>query len=272
MTELRGSRDSGEARETLRLLLSVLVALVVVAGALWLSRNLRGPGDDNAVEYDPPVLAGRVLGFPCSGGFYARRADTIVLTSTGHCGGEGVSISDAQGRLIGHFAGYAREATCPHPGHSCWASDMSYVVLEPDRIPWGHLNEVNLGRGGYRVIGPDVRPLACEDIAIGDPLEVGGYLGFRTGTVAEKGENLKDGDPAFFPCMVAARVPVATGDSGGSVLVRGIPGGVMSRSFGGLLGFTPLAEGLELLGLELCVTPDCGLTPPPQAAPNPTGG
>jgi hypothetical protein len=59
--------------------------------------------------------------------------------------------------------------------------------------------------------------------------------------------------------MVAARVPVEVGDSGGAVLVRGIPAGVTSRSFGGLLGFTPLAEGLAALDLELCTTPDCGV-------------
>lgn len=64
--------------------------------------------------------------------------------------------------------------------------------------------------------------------------------------------------------MIAARIPVATGDSGGAVLVRGIPAGVTSRSFGGLLGFTPLAEGLAQLGLELCTTPDCDLLPPPR--------
>ena len=57
-------------------------------------------------------------------------------------------------------------------------------------------------------------------------------------------------------------VPVGVGDSGGAVLVGGLPGGVASRSFGGVLGFTPLREGLEALGLVLCTTPDCGLTPP----------
>ena len=70
-------------------------------------------------------------------------------------------------------------------------------------------------------------------------------------------------DRDYFPCMVAAAdIDVGVGDSGGAVLVRGLPAGVSSRSFGGRLGFTPLAEGLETLGLELCTTPDCGLTPP----------
>ena len=68
----------------------------------------------------------------------------------------------------------------------------------------------------------------------------------------------------YFPCMIAADVPVGSGDSGGAVMVRGLPAGVSSRSFGGRLGFTPLAEGLLQLGLELCTTPDCGLEPPPS--------
>jgi len=44
--------------------------------------------------------------------------------------------------------------------------------------------------------------------------------------------------------------------------VRGVPGGVTSRSFDGLLGFTPLAEGLAHFGMELCTTPDCELMAP----------
>jgi len=42
--------------------------------------------------------------------------------------------------------------------------------------------------------------------------------------------------------------------------------GVTSRSFAEKLEFTPLAEGLTQLALELCTTPDCGL-PPPVAGP-----
>jgi hypothetical protein len=41
-----------------------------------------------------------------------------------------------------------------------------------------------------------------------------------------------------------------------------MPAGVASRSFKGSLGFTPLAEGLAQLGLDLCTAPDCGLAPP----------
>ena len=80
--------------------------------------------------------------------------------------------------------------------------------------------------------------------------------------MAEKSAYLHAEDGDYFPCMIAAHIAVAAGDSGGAVLVRGIPAGVTSRSFAGNLGFTPLAEGLAQLGLELCTTPDCGLTPP----------
>ncbi len=58
-----------------------------------------------------------------------------------------------------------------------------------------------------------------------------------------------------------------SGDSGGLVLVNGIPAGVNSRLFpGGYLGFTPLAEGLAELGLTMCDSPDCGLVPPTAGA------
>jgi hypothetical protein len=113
--------------------------------------------------------------------------------------------------------------------------------------------------GGYRMIAERTSPLRCADVAIGDEVEINGRNTYRTGTVAEKGEYLHEDDGDYFPCMIAAQIPVETGDSGGAVLVRGLPAGVTSRSFGGLLGFTPLAEGLEQLGLELCTTPDCGL-------------
>jgi hypothetical protein len=141
---------------------------------------------------------------------------------------------------------------------------MNYVVVAQERIPWGHLNVIDLGVGGYRVLGPDTKALACADIAIGDPVEMDGRNSYRTGTVEQKGENLVSPtyDGSYFPCMVHSTVQVDGGDSGSVVLVRGIPAGVTSRSFGGSLGFTPLAEGLTELSLDLCTTPDCGLAPP----------
>ena len=144
---------------------------------------------------------------------------------------------------------------------------MNYLVVASDRIPWGHLNVVDLGTAGYRVIPDGTRPLGCPDVAIGDRVEIDGRNSYRDGKVVEKGDNLKDPkyDGTYFPCMIVADINVASGDSGGVVLVRGIPAGVTSRSFGGYLGFTPLAEGLAQLDLDLCTTPDCGLEPPPGA-------
>ena len=49
----------------------------------------------------------------------------------------------------------------------------------------------------------------------------------------------------------------------------GAPAGILSRAIGDRLGFTPLAEGLENLGLTLCTTPDCDLSP--ETAVQPSG-
>jgi hypothetical protein len=246
----------------LHLLVVVLAGLLLGIGSFAIVSAAMQPRRTTEV-YDPPVLAGQQLWGACAGGFYARRGDTIVLTSTGHCTSEGTVAYDPDGTTVrGVFGPAARDASCPHPGHTCAASDMSYLVVAPDRIPWGHLNVVDLGTAGYRIIPAGTRPLACADIAIGDQVEINGRNVYRSGTVAEKGEYLHPEDGDYFPCMIAARIQVGAGDSGGAVLVRGIPAGVTSRSFGGWLGFTPLAEGLAQLGLELCTAPDCGLVPP----------
>ena len=263
------SRQTGIRIRPVRVLRAVLVGLVLLTATLVAARAM-APGRTTPV-YDPPVLAGQPLWGYCSGGVYARLGDTIVLTSTGHCTSEGTVATDPDGTGVrGVFGPAAREATCPYPGHSCAASDLNDLVVAADRIPWGHLNEIDLGTGGYRVLAPGTHPLSCGDIAVGDPVEIDGRGIYRTGHVVEKGDNLKpaDEDGAYFPCMIAADIQVAPGDSGGVVLVRGLPAGVTSRSFGGYLGFTPLAEGLAELGLTLCTTPDCGLTPP--AATNAT--
>jgi hypothetical protein len=243
-------------------LILLLVILAVVVGALSIERAIGRPQRTTAV-YDPPVLAGQQLWGACAGGFYARLDETIVLTSTGHCTNEGTTAYDDDGITVrGVFGPAARDATCPYEGHTCASSDINYLVVAQDRIPWGHLNVVDFGTAGYRLIPPDTRPLGCDDISIGDLAEIDGRNTFRSGKVTEKGRYLHAEDGAFFPCMVGARIRVGVGDSGGAVLVRGIPAGVSSRSFGGWLGFTPLAEGLAQLGLELCTTPDCGLTAP----------
>lgn len=245
------------------LLVAALLTTVVVVG-LVVASNLAAPRV--ALSGDPPILAGRQLWGSCAGGFYARRGATIVLTSSAHCAGEGSTAYDPDGRGVrGVFGPGALLVPCPHAEHTCRPSDMNYLVVAADRIPWGRLNVIDMGEGGLRVIEPGTAALSCSDIGIGDRVEINGRDRYRDGGVDEIGEYLHppaaDGD--YFPCMaVAADVSVGVGDSGGAVLVRGLPGGVTSRSFGGSLGFTPLAEGLAALGLELCTSPDCGLTPP----------
>ena len=247
-----------------RLVIVALAGALLGVGSFFLVRAVTTPHRTTPV-YDPPVLAGQQLWGFCSGGVYARLGDTVVLTSTGHCTTPGTVAYDPDGVTVrGTFGEPARDATCPYPDHTCASSDINYLVVAADRIPWGHLNVVDLGTAGYRVIPEGTRPLDCADVAIGDRVEINGRNTYRQGKVTEKGDNLKDPkyDGSYFPCMIAADISVAPGDSGGVVLVRGIPGGVTSRSFGGYLGFTPLAEGLTQLGLALCTTPDCGLEPP----------
>ena len=241
----------------------LIVALAATAVALLAATLALRPPARTTPVFDPPVLAGQQLWGFCAGGFHARRGSTVVVTSSGHCAAEGTVAYEADGVTVrGVFGPPARDPACPHEGHECAASDMNALAIDPARIPWGRLNLVDFGVGGYRTIEPGTLPLACDDIAVGDPVEINGRDRFREGVVAEIGENLHPDDPVYLPCMVAAQVPVGAGDSGGAVLVRGLPAGVSSRSFGGSLGFTPLAEGLAQLGLELCTTPDCDLEPP----------
>jgi hypothetical protein len=270
------ARRASRAVRGRRLLIVVLAGVLVGIGAWSIFGAVTQPRRSTPV-YDPPVLAGQQLWGACAGGFYARRGDTIVLTSSGHCTTEGTIAYDADGTTVrGVFGPEARSPTCTVPDHVCAASDMNYLVVAEDRIPWGHLNVVDMSAGGYRVLPADTQALTCEDVAVGDPVEIDGRNTYRSGRVLEKGENRFPEDGDYFPCMIAADIPTGTGDSGGAVLVRGIPAGVTSRSFGGKLGFTPLAEGLVELGLELCTTPDCGLVPPsgsarPVPSPPPDG-
>ncbi len=254
-------------RRTTRLVIVALTGLLV-ALLVWVFVATRvGPRRTTPV-YEPPVLAGQQLWGACAGGFYARRGDVIVLTSTGHCTTEGTVAYEADGTTIrGVFGPEARSTSCPYPDKQCAASDINYLVVAEDRIPWGHLNLLDFGTGGYRLIADDTRALGCDEVQIGDQAEINGRDQYRAGPVVEKGENRYPQDGDYFPCMIAADIQVGVGDSGGAVLVGGIPAGVTSRSFGGYLGFTPLREGLEELGLVLCTTPDCGLEPPSSPGP-----
>ena len=117
-----------------------------------------------------------------------------------------------------------------------------------------------MGAGGYRTMSAETPPLRCSDIQKGDSVEVDGREHYRSGRVIEIGPYQHPSDTNF-PCMVVTDIKAQSGDSGGPVLADGRPAGTTSREIGGYLAFTPLAEGLEHLGLVLCTTPDCDLSP-----------
>jgi len=259
-----GNPEPGPRRRRLR----ILLALVVVALAVLLVVLASRIGDvirDGAettrttARFDPPVWAGQNVPGACSGGFYARSGSTVVLTIVAHCATPGTELRDPAGRLIGVFGPRAELTDCP-VGRFCAPSDFLPLALAAEWIPWGHLNIVDLGAGGYRTFGADTTALACSGIAVGASVETNGREHYRSGAVSAVGAYAHETD-TIFPCMVVTDVGVVTGDSGAAVLVDGAPAGVVSRRIGDRMAFTPLAEGLENLRLVLCVTPDCDLTP-----------
>jgi hypothetical protein len=263
---------STSSRRRARLVRAITIGLlvvVVIGGGLLAARLLRDRAETarTTTRFDPPVWAGQWVPNACSGGFYARQGATIVLTIVGHCATPGATLRDGDGVALGVFGPLARLDDCP-AGRLCAPSDFLTLALAPEWIPWGHLNVVDMGAGGYRTIAPGTRPLACGDIAVGARVEVDGREHYRTGTVLEIGRYEFPSD-VIFPCMVATDIAVSIGDSGGAVLVDGLPAGVISRDLGARLGFTPLAEGLDNLGLTLCTTPDCDLSPGEAVQPRP---
>jgi len=245
-------------------LLAALALTMIAALAIVIARD-RSETTRTTARYDPPVWAGQNVPNACSGGFYARRAATIVLTIVGHCAVPGTTLRDPDGNVLGEFGPLAQLDDCP-AGRMCSPSDFLTLALTADHIPWGHLNVVDMGAGGYRTIPPGTRPLACGDIGVGARAEVNGREHYRAGTVIATGPYEHDTD-VIFPCMVVTDIGVFVGDSGGAVLVNDLPAGIISREIGGRLGFTPLAEGLENLGLVLCTTPDCDLSPATAVQP-----
>jgi hypothetical protein len=214
--------------------------------------------------YDPPVLAGQQIIGGCAGGVYARTGDgQLVITTSGHCVYAGQEKALEDGRVVGMASAPSAWAACDRPGKNrCTSSDMAYITLVPAMIPWGHLNLIDLGAGGYRTVMPGEKALSCADVKVGDQVEIDGHAIYRTGKVLAQQANDFAGDGTYFPCITVADITVMGGDSGGVVLVNGTPAGVSAREYSGYLGFTPLAEGLAEMGLTLCDTPDCGLVPP----------
>jgi len=239
----------------------VLAAIVLVLVGYWAAAAIEDRNETvrTTARFEPPVWAGQNFIVECAGGFYARDASTIVLVISAHCGNPGLTLRDAQGHMIGVLGRRAELADCPE-GRFCAPSDILTLALAPNRIPWGHLNMVDMGAGGYRTIDAGTRPLACSDIALGDRYEIDGRGHYRSGSVIAIGPYEHETD-TMFPCMIFGGSTVATGDSGAAVLVRGLPAGIIARELEGAFGFTPLAEGLENLGLVLCTTPNCDLSP-----------
>ena len=250
----------------IRVLELVLVGIILVGGGYLVAGAIRDRAETErtTAEFDPPVWAGQNVPGACSGGFYARTETTIVLTIVGHCAKPGTTLRD-WGTFIGTFGPLAEIVDCP-PNRFCSPSDFLALSLAPDFIPWGHLNMVDLGAGGYRTFEPGTEPLACDDISVGQRVEVNGREHYRAGVVVGTGPYAHETD-TIFPCMIVADLDVVVGDSGSAVLVDGLPAGITSRTIGGSLGFTPLAEGLENLGLTLCTTPDCDLSPDQAVQP-----
>src|SRR4029077_18500838 len=125
-----------------------LPLIVVAAAAYWADDNFIGTGETarTTARFDPPVWAGQNVPGACSGGFYARKGDTIVLTIVAHCAEPGTTLRDGSGRTIGVFGPRAQLADCP-VGRFCAPSDFLAMSLAADRIPWGHLNLVDMGAG-----------------------------------------------------------------------------------------------------------------------------
>ena len=146
--------------------------------------------------------------------------------------------------------------------------DIVELVLAPGHIPWGHLNLVDLGAGGYRTIAADARPLSCADLHAGASVETDGRGVYRSGTVLIVAPYAHETD-TIFPCIAVTDMEAGVGDSGGAVMLDGQPAGIAARAFGNKLAFTALGEGLADLGLTLCTDPDCGIPSPSPATGRP---
>ena len=200
------TNDASTPRSRLRRLLIVILAgLLLGIGIFWIVGTITQPRRTTEV-YDQPVLAGQqLLEAPARRLLRAARGhDRAHLHRPLHEQGREITY-DPDGTTVRGVFEPAAQTSCPYPGHQCASSPTSTTWWShPDRIPWGHLNVVDLGTAGYRIIPPGTRPLACADIAIGDLVEIDGRNTYRSGTVAEKGQNLFPEDGDYFPCMIAA--------------------------------------------------------------------
>jgi len=270
ITNVMASGKPRSRRRRLVLGLAVVAwAVALVAGGWYALTAIRIHNETErvAARFDPPVWAGQNVTTACPGGFSARQQQTVVILLSAHCAQPGIVLRDGDGRQVGLLGPRAQLTDCP-TGRFCSPSDFLTLALAADRVPWGHLNMVDMGAGGYRTFGPDTRAFACADIKVGARVEIDGRERYRTGVVLAV-EPYEYETDTMFPCMAIADIEVGVGDSGGAVLVDGQPAGIIARDIANHLGFTPLAEGLENLGLVLCTTPDCDLSP--STVVQPTG-
>ena len=103
------------ARRRILVWLNVVLWGVLAATAVsWVAGALRERAETTRVldRFDPPVWAGQNVPGACSGGFYARRDRTIVLTIVAHCAKPGDELREVD-RFIGVFGPMAQLADCP---------------------------------------------------------------------------------------------------------------------------------------------------------------
>ena len=216
-----------QPRVPLRRLVFIVLVVALAVGLLVIASAARARFRTTPV-YEPPVLAGQPVA--CTAGFYARRGETIVLTISDHCYDRAHPPLDAAGDALGTYGADARRADCP-AGRTCAGSDIVELVLAPDHIPWGHLNLVDLGAGGYRTIAPDAQPLSCDDLHEGASVETDGRGIYRSGKVLTVMPYAFETDTNF-PCMAVTDIEAGIGDSGGAFLLDGRPAGIAAREFG----------------------------------------
>lgn len=105
---------------------AVVVAVTLVAAAAYLAVSVmrdRAETTRTTARFDPPVWAGQNVPGACSGGFYARDRQTIVLTIVAHCATPGATLRGSDGRLVGIFGRAAELSNCP-AGRFCSPSEL----------------------------------------------------------------------------------------------------------------------------------------------------
>ena len=232
-----------------------------------------------SASYDPnvrPTGAGRPanLGGVCSGEVPTpAMGSTIVLTTTalrrrgtgGPTPGNGPSGRGVSSGRAGPGA------TCPYPRTPRAATDLNYAVVAPGSpVLWGHLNGIGPGHGRLPDHPAGTRPLACRRHSDRRPRWRSTAATSIEAERSRKGENHHPEGRSYFPCMVAAAIQVGVGDSGGAVLVRGIPAGVTSRRLRRMARVHPVAEGMAELDSNSARRPTADSVPQPPGAPTGT--